>query len=276
MNAKLGNDRFWNLYNNVTQLEYHQKRWKSMGRVESGIAHQLKTGKLTEEYAQWYTKHHLFWYAREAKRVTAKAGEELVSKVADIYRELDKIDVGDVAKKTWCFMTNDDYRRQAIIKYATRQVKEFEQRKEFAHDKSDYLTSQLNNEAFSPYIPDFVAAFTMLVIEEGIVLPSLAASYLLGFLDFLSSAAIFWSKGFILRTGYTGSRIIYDYAKSAVSKSDKKRLNRWVALGVGMIPKAGHAAYPAQLYYSGVGGIMDAGAFLLYNIQQNSRFNCQG
>ena len=54
LESRIGAERYSSLLENVSSLEFHQKRWKSMRRAHRSITYQLKKGNITQEQANWY------------------------------------------------------------------------------------------------------------------------------------------------------------------------------------------------------------------------------
>ncbi len=65
---KLGDDKYLILIENIHNLENHQRKWKSMRRVDRSITYQLKKGGITPAQAAWFSQHPSMWYGREIGR----------------------------------------------------------------------------------------------------------------------------------------------------------------------------------------------------------------
>ncbi len=297
---KLGTERFWALYNNVTNLEFYQQKWKSMRRAHRSITYQLKKEKINQQQADWYFRHPYIWYGREMGRMSGEAYKKLfIDLPEELINKILSINYKEIALKAWKLISLEAYRVEVARNYISRGTDEWKSRKQLEKDQADYFHVQLKNEVASPYLADFgvhIGIIFPLSRIRYIVLPVL---YQQGTIDLETFSALTVFGGAILRTAYTGSRMLYNLAQNLNFENIKRapyatkkfikelyhstrtdgieggffytilkvlEINRMMALIIGTFPAGGNGAYPTQMAYSGSKPDRDIGAFGLYRI----------
>ena len=285
------------LSKNVNKLEFHQKKWKSMKRVDNGIIYHLKKSKISKEKADFYSKHPLQWYGREFKRLSLEGYTKLAGDLPwEIFNRITLVDYKELASKAWRFVSSQKYRTDVIRNYIGNRINIWEKRSQLKKHEANYLHNQLEREATSPYLTDFMWHISIKPVEIGfgvVVIPLLYAS---GKLDLETSIWLEVLGGSITRTAYTLSRMMYstikpdnirklpsnikqfftETYKTTVSEGFKKGsgyaigkilgIKRIIALGVGLVPTLGNAAYPLQGIYSSSTKNKELFGFMIYDI----------
>lgn len=301
LESRIGFDDLNFLSKNVNKLEFHQKKWKSMKRVDNGIIYQLKKGKISKEKANFYSKHPLQWYGKEFKRLSLGGYTKLVGDLPwEIFNRITLVDYKELASKTWRFVSSQKHKIEVIRNYIGNRIDAWEKRSQLKKHEANYLHNQLEREVTSPYLTDFMWHVSIKPVEIGFgafVIPLLYAS---GKLDLETSIWLEFWGGSITRTAYTLSRMMYstmkpnnlrklpsnieqfftETYKTTVSEGFKKGfrcaigkilgIKRIIALGVGLVPTFGNAAYPLQGIYSSFTENKELFGFMIYDISSKT------
>ncbi len=263
LTKKIGNKKYNELIKNIDLLEYHQKRWKSLKRADRGIIYQLKKEKITEKQAGWYRRHTYIWYGREMSRALLGSYYKLMGEVPfKIFNgaSLTVLNYKEITAKVWKCASSQKYRAEIARNYFLGRINEWEQRKQLKSYEADSLRVQLKSGGISAYLADFGVHMALNPAVKIIEWGGIPALYLTGIIDEKTSGILLGvslvCSGSVSRTSYTLGRLIQSYIK--------KKEKPWIALGWGIIPKVGSAAYPLQMLYSGK-EYSDLAKFILYD-----------
>ncbi len=299
LEAKLGNEKFWALYNNITQLEFHQQRWKSMKRSHRAIEYQLKTGKIDEERAQWFKEHTADWYAREIGRISWKSIDALVFKLPPkIARKMYDIDFPRILFNIDQLISNGEYRREVGRDYFLHVISDSESRKWITPEQAAYLRGLIQETNSRKYMADVGASIGIKAIEWLVVVPVGYELYRNGAISQSEFVAMLLLKGSILRSMYSFPKMSWSAYTKIKSTNDKKRflpyakefatgvgysgfwgpegvmsyvfsealkLQHATAFLAGLVPVAGALAYPLEMIYSNDKLGSDLGALAVYH-----------
>lgn len=259
LERKIGNGRYSSLYDNIIHLESHQKRWKSVKRADRSITYQLKKERITQKQADWYSKYPYLWYGREIARMSGKATNRLlVDLPLEILNKLALVDYKEVASKVWKFIISQKYRSEISRNYVEKRIDVWEERDKLQYDEANYLHAQLENEETCSYITDFGVHIVIKPVVKSIEYWGLPSLYIMGLIDEKTLGIALVSAGPVSRTLYTSGRLI----QSTIKGKEKP----WVALGTGLFPMGGNAAYPFQMIYSATEEDGNVAKFILYDI----------
>jgi len=264
---EIGVERYLSIFNNLSQLEFHQNKSKSVRRAHRSITYQLKKGKISQKQADWYFEHpdilhDSVWYGKQAAKLSWKAYNKILGDIPyEIELRLTSFDYKKAASNIWKFISSEKYRSEIAKEYVHGKINTWEQRKRLELVEANNLRTQLESEVTSSYLTDIFVHATFKLADWSII-PFASALYAYGTLDFIEVGGLVISAGPIMRTVYTGSRMVYDKLRP---NNSKKSASRLVALGIGIIPLAGNAAYPIQMIYSGSTKDRELGKFLLYD-----------
>ncbi len=244
MARQFSRDELVSLNQYIDELEQNQTRWKLLPRHHRGISYALRKNHITETEANWFkerpvrwnVKLTLSWLVRMAGAVPRGFMRAIVWLYDRNWRRL--------LRNSWLFATSQRYRTFSARRYVTRRIQSWHARGFLEMDTVNRLRNELRSDTASEYLTDFgvhLAIKPLVKTFQWWVVPSLFA---IGVIDSgLVAGAILLAGGAIARTLYTMCRLI----QSALAG---QRLP-WLALGIGVLPIVGNAAYPAQLIYHG-------------------------
>lgn len=291
---RIGEQRYAQLIENIDKLEYHQNAWKSIGRTESGINHNLKKGLIGQEQAEWYSKRPYLWYGREIVRCADYSIDKLSDLPWEVFNKVTLVDYKNVLKNVFRFIFSEEYSNAVVKRFFKNRVEEWKKRKQFSDAQKSYLFEQIDGKRTTPYFKDLMINASIKPFEYAGV-PFIAALMCAeGVLSIEESAALVFFGGSIIRTLYTGGRILLDnmgpgkdvetlskiwkfaadvyYTSVYLSLDDalkygaKRMLNseRFIALICGLAPTLGNLAYPIQMMHSASFSDREVGKFMMH------------
>ena len=255
---RLGKQIYLELLDQIDQLEHHQSRWKSLKRVDSSIQYQLKTGKISEQQAQWYSRHPAIWYRRELIRLAQKSCVKLIIHLPlKTFKLISQIQYKKLIKQFLQFIFSQSFRLSLARKYVTERGEKWLHRKQITEAEAVYLLSSLKRESTSDYLNDFSVHLGLKFFVKGLEYFLLPLLYTVGIIDELILATWLVMGGPIYRTIYTTFRAIQSIASGQEIP--------WIAFLVGLLPTVGTLAYPCQIIYSATGRRKKVAQFILYD-----------
>jgi len=258
LDQSLGEGSSAALVEKVEQLREKQTAWKSQKRYLRSIAYQLARKRIDTVQAQWYSKHPIEWYFRCAIHAVSRGPAVLAEKIGKLFGRIKALPFGKMAYGFWKFGTSQKYRTQTGRNLVAMRIDAWQERGQLTDDQAAELRAHLESEDASVYITDFavhVAIKPIIKTFEWWVAPMLFAA---GVIEKEMLLLIIASGGSIGRTGYTLYRLMRAFVKG--------RERPWVALGVGLFPVVGNAAYPLQIVYSGIGKGHFLAQFIVYDL----------
>jgi len=223
----------------VLELETQQNAWRSIPRHRRGIEYERTRGRLTETQVAYYATRPLRWTARVVVMAVPRVARKAVSLAGRGWRAVRRIPVRRLAYKTGLFSISQRYRWHVAQAYVRRGIHDWVERGFLDHAAAATVRRQVREDDASAYLTDFgvhLAIKPVVKLIEWWLMPTL---WMLGVIGDATLAVALISGGMIGRTAYTSGRLIQ-------ASLHGQRLP-WVALGVGLLPVVGNAAYPAQL-----------------------------
>jgi hypothetical protein len=240
--AALGPAALDELEARIDRLAHHQSRWRALDRAEAGIAYQLAKGRLSGPQAEYFRRHRLRWYTREAWRAAGKlAAFELAVPVA-VWGYISSISPRAIARNVWHFVSSPDYRTEIARNYVEGRIGAWHDRAQLTDEDAGRLRRELARNESATYLTDFGAHLGMKATFQTLELTVLAALAAAGMIGIAFVAIIIALDGLIYRSVYT----LYRMAQAAAARQPLP----WLALLVGLVPLLGSLAYPAQMVYS--------------------------
>ena len=257
LEQKLGRDRCSRLRTRIDELESRQRRWKALRLGHRSVEYQRVTGRITPEQAAWYSKRLPQWYGRELLRGSSLAVTEAGRLLGRGLRLLAPINLSRAARVAWRLLTSQDYRTATARIYVTRRIRAWKRRGQLTADEAALLRRHLRSEEASSYLTDFgmhlaIKPFVK-TVQWGIVPPLLAG----GMLNPVAGVILLIGGGMLGRTAYTSYRIAHATVRGEARP--------WVALGAGLLPVVGNAAYPIQIVCTGADRDAKLAQFILYS-----------
>ncbi len=255
---KLGSQKCDDILENVFQLEYHQKKWKLMKRIDRSIQYQLKKGAINGQQAQWYAEHQLFWYGRELLKIIIKLVYKLfIDLPIAIINKLVKIPYLKFLYQLCKFISSHRYRSNIARNYLANRIESWRERKQLMNEEANSLLQQLKQESTSDYLNDFSVHLGIKIFVKVIEYLLVPLLYVLGLIDEFVFITWLIIGGPVYRTIYTSWRIL----QAAVNEHEIP----WIAFCVGLIPTLGMLAYPCQIIYSAKGKKKKIAQFIIYD-----------
>ncbi|MGI0486745.1 hypothetical protein ACN4EK_14995 [Pantanalinema rosaneae CENA516] len=258
---RLGQPQYAAIENYTDRLAQHQTAWKTMRGVEQSIQYQLKTGKLSQQQADWYTRHLLAWYGREAIRAVKKIAHKLLFLVIKLPlrlgQRLRRIPYLNLLKHAWKTLTSQRYRLTVVRNSIHNRINVWQERQQLTDAEANFLIDRLQQERSSHYLVDlsvYLAIKVIILLFEISVLPLLLAK---GIINEVTFGLFFFIDGPIFRSVYT----IYRMIQSAIAGCEIP----WVAFLVGLIPLIGNLGYACQVIYSTAGKQAKVARFIVYD-----------
>ncbi|MEA5506070.1 hypothetical protein VB735_23730 [Halotia wernerae UHCC 0503] len=258
LEEKLGNQEFSQLLEYIPHLEYHQKKWKSLKRINRSILYQLHKGDLSQQQGDWYLNYPLFWYGRELGRIILLILNTLaINLPLKIFNKLRKIPYTTLVKQFFNFFYSQSYRLKVARDYVKTRIRYWQKRKQIKTEEAEYLYNRLSSENASDYLNDFSVHFGIKLFVKSLEFLLVPFLYSLGLIN--ETIVILWliMGGPIYRTIYTIFRMI--------QLAKKSQEIPWIAFIVGLFPTFGTLAYPCQMIYSAVGKQEKVAQFIVYD-----------
>jgi len=241
--------------------EHHQRKWKSLKRIQKSILYQLSKNKITQEQADWYSNHQLQWLSKELGRLLKKAFIKVFYKLPlKVIKILVSIKYWTILKNTFRFIFIGKYRKASVEELIKSRIAEWEDRGQLKTKHADYFRDQAEHESTSPYLADFIILIGLKPLTNVIELVLLPALYAAGIINEATLAIGVTLGGVIYRTMYTLGKMIYEKVLPVEEHP------RWIALIIGLIPTFGNLAYPTQMVYSASSKSKELAEFLMYDI----------
>ncbi len=253
----LGAVRLEAIESNIDLLERHQDRWRSLPRVARGIEYRRCKGEISDEQAAWYREHALCWYGREARKGLRRSAALGLRVVLGGLRRVRQFDYFRAVRSVWHYMTSQRYRSRIAHLYIDFKIARWKRRGQLSTEEADVISELLHQEAVGSYITDFgvhVAMKPPIKLAQWVVVPMLFAVGLI-------PAAI---AGLLIAFGGTISRTVYTLGRMAMAVVRREPLP-WIALGVGLLPVVGNAAYPIQIVRAGAAREGKLAGFIVYD-----------
>ncbi len=241
----------------VEELDRQQHAWRSIPRHRRGIAYELSRQRLSPERAEWYGSRPMRWAARAVLAGATRGARGLIRRAARGIDWLRRLDLRHLGRGAWRFAASQRYRAHVARMIVLTRLRGWSERRFLDRGTVRQLRGQLRHDDDASYITDFgvhLAIKPLIKPLQWFALPPLVA---LGVLDPAAAAFLWVTGGLIGRTLYTAGRF--------VQASLRRQRRPWLALGVGLLPVVGNAAYPAQLLYCSTEETDSLARFILYD-----------
>lgn len=254
----LTQERYDQMLQHVDLLQTHQQNWMQLRRHERSIGYALAKNQLTEQRADYWRKRPIRWTARLVAVSAFSGAKKILSKSVDVARSIINLNWGGYARSTAGFCVSQRYREHIARRFVARRIQSWRKRGAITADTARRFRTTLKSDYSSTYITDFgvhVAIKPFVKSLEYGLMPALFAAELVNGPTVVIFAA---AGGIVARTAYTTGRLIQSIYRN--------RPQPWVALGVGILPIVGNAAYPAQYLYHSQQHGLGLSRFILYDL----------
>ncbi len=241
----------------VDNLECSQRHWKSMPRYRRSISQELARERITARQAEHYRGRPWSWQVRLGWTGAARCTARLSALIRRLPAWLAGLKFRRLTARVWRFSTSQRYRERLARTFVAARLNRWAERGFLDRQEVARLRRQLRRDETSAYITDFVVHLMIkapIKAAQWLLIPPALA---LGWLDVTSAAFLLLTGGFIGRTLYTCARVAQAFAAG--------QRRPWVALGFGLLPVVGNAAYPAQLLQGSTERSGDLARFILYD-----------
>jgi hypothetical protein len=233
------------LLRDVDRLEHHQTRWKSLTRIQRALRSTVAAGRMTPERAWAWRKRPMRFQLWMALGAASRAARKAWAAVRRVPGFLLRLPYGRGLKSFGRFLVSQRYRAHLSRRLVAGRIRSWHRRGALGESERRRLRRELHQEETSAYVTDFgvhlmVKPFVK-VLQWGVV-PALMVA---GTASQAVGAALIVGGGPLVRTVYTSGRLLQAWAR--------RKPRPWIALGVGVFPVIGNAAYPAQLAGSSLG-----------------------
>jgi hypothetical protein len=144
LERELEREKYWELLDYIQKLKNHQKKWKSLKRLERAIYSQLKQGKISQAQADRYFDNPLLWYIKEFKKVIVKSCKKLFIELpVKIFNKLSRIDYLGLIKKFWKLLFSRRYRLKIAKDHVTARINAWQHRKQLTSEEAEDLFNRL-------------------------------------------------------------------------------------------------------------------------------------
>ncbi|MGB5194764.1 MAG: hypothetical protein WBN70_17400 [Polyangiales bacterium] len=245
------------LIDQVEELDFRQKRWKTLPRPARSVGYREARGDLSEEEAAWYRERPLRWYLREAvrsiRRIPGSLGRRArrtLQRIAALRWRLAPASVGR-------FLWSQQHRARLARIYTEQRIDTWVERRQMSSADASFLRTHLDQEDSATFATDFCVHIAIKPFVKAVEYWVCPILYALGFLTEGGLALAMLTAGPIARSIYTGGRI--------VQNSLRRKERPWTALCVGTLPVIGNFAFPIQFLRSSRAEDDDLARFLLYD-----------
>ncbi|MCX7594341.1 MAG: hypothetical protein N2235_11360 [Fischerella sp.] len=258
LEENFGSEKYEEILEYIFKLQHHQKKWKSMRRVDRSIQYQLKKGAIDEQQAQWYSEHPLVWYGRELMKIIGQFAYKFFMELPiAIVNKLVKIPYVQIFYQFWKFLSSHCYRSSLARRYIANRIKSWQDRKQLKNEESESLLEYLEQDNSSDYLNDFGVHLGIKIFIKAIEYLLVPLLYLVGLIDEFIFITWLILGGPIYRTIYTSWRIL----QAAIARQEIP----WIAFFVGLFPTFGILAYPCQIIYLAQGRKKKIAQFIVYD-----------
>ncbi len=257
LEAAIGRERLTAMTERIDGLEAHQHAWRSLPRVQRSIRYRLGQRRITREQADWYGEWPLRWYARELRLGLASGSRQLIRLARRAALAVVRFDYPGALRAVWRYMISQRYRSRLAHDYVALHIDQWERRGQLSAAEAGHLGEALRREAVGSYITDFgvhIAIKPFIKLLQWGILPVLFAAGLIGPV----------ALALLITFGGMMGRTLYTLGRTVVAALEGERLP-WIALAAGIVPVAGNAAYPLQIFYLGTEREGKLAGFVVYD-----------
>ncbi|MDX1496239.1 MAG: hypothetical protein R3352_01665 [Salinisphaeraceae bacterium] len=253
----VGGERYDGLLKLTIELAEQQNIWRGQRRAHRSIEYQRCKDRITEEQAEYYKRHVLFWYGREAGRALAAVPRNLLKLPFGLIQLLGRIRPMPALRAVGKLLVSQRHREIVARLYTAQRIERWEHRGHINESEGRFLHGLLESKDDSAYITDFgmhIAIKPFVKFFTWGIVPALMASQVV---SLPVGGVLMVFGGMIGRTIYTSYRII----GATFSGGERP----WVALFAGFLPVLGNAAFPIQILASGTERDGKLAQFIVYD-----------
>lgn len=246
------------MFDEVDRLADHQRRWKNRGRLALSLQYAERRGHITEDEADFYSKHPWRWYWRLSRTALVRSPGAIAKLAARLYRRLVPHSLATLGRMAGRFLFSQRWRTRWASQVIRNRVRSWERRRQLSAEESRHLVTHVRSEEATAYLTDFgihLAIKAPVKIVEWLIFPTLFA---VGMISEMTLLIALVSGGALGRTAYTLGRLI--------QASFRGRERPWVALAWGLLPVVGNGAYPMQILYTSTERDHDVAKFILIDL----------
>jgi hypothetical protein len=256
--SRLGDARYHAMLDDCERLAQHQRGWRDMSRLERSLAYALSRGRIDEAQAEHYRRRPELWYTRLIATGVTKGVGKVFRKLGALISKFSFDWLDRQLVLVTRFLFSQKYRARVGRVLVLHRIASWQRRGQLTPAEAAYLRAHVKSDEGTVYITDFgihLAIKPPIKFFEWAVVPALVAG---GVMSPWLGAAIIASGGMVGRTAYTLGRLI--------QMAMRGREKPWVALGVGVLPVVGNAAYPCQIIYTSTERDHQVAQFILYDL----------
>lgn len=245
------------LIDEVEELDFRQKRWKTLPRVARSVGYREARGDLSEERAAWYRTRPGRWYLRECGRAVRRLPGVIGRRAKRAFARLAAIPWRSAPRSVVQFLWSQTHRADLARRYTEQRIDAWLERRQLSSNDARFLKSHLDQEDSATFATDFCIHIAIKPFVKGFEYWVCPLLYALGFLSEGWLALAMLTAGPVARSLYTGGRIVQN------TMQGKER--PWTALAVGTVPVVGNFAFPIQFLRSSRTEEDELARFLLYD-----------
>lgn len=242
----------------VAALGNAQWEWRSLGRHGRGVESHLVTGKLSSDAAATFRGRPLRWSVHLASQAARSVFRRVGSRCRAAWSRVSLSGSLRALASYGAFFASRSRRRRWASHHVRRRILDWRRRGMLSPETAGAVRASMNTDVASEYVADFgvhLAIKPAVKVLTWLVLPLLALS---GLADHWTLVGLLAFSGALGRTVYTGGRTL----QAALGR----RPCPWVALGIGVLPVIGNAAFPIQLLAATRGRRGLVARFLVHDI----------
>jgi hypothetical protein len=240
LRAHLGDHAAAVLRRDVEALAASQKRWRALNRHGRSLTSHLVAGDITDEQARFYRTRPARWLGRLTVRACARGAVGSARAAGRGLRSLAPRRVL-VGLGRWArFFSSASVRARWARLYARGRAADWCERGFLSRPAAQEVRRAVAICEDATYLSDFAVH---LAIKPGIKLLVWGLVPLLGLFGVIGSWGLI---AFLAVYGGAVGRTVYSLGRTVRALARGRRAP-WLALGVGMLPMVGNAAYPLQL-----------------------------
>ena len=258
LEAALGRDNYQQLLDDTRQLRMAQDRWHDAGRLERGINCWVARGRLSPEEAEWYVQKPVRWTCRLAREGFTRGARCIPRIVRWAWSWVRPRVLLHSAAVCGRFISSQDWRSRFAGFVIRRRIRSWKQRRQLSPEQARHLSTHARSDEATTYLTDFgmhVAIKLPVKFTEWIVFPALFAAGMISETLLILGIAC---GGMVARSLYT----LWRMGQAFIHGCERP----WIALGVGVLPVVGNAAYPAQILWTSGSRDHDVARFILVDI----------
>ncbi len=235
-------EREWDaLLDNIDELEDRQRSWKSLRRHQKSITSHHAKGAIERDEAKAYWDRPVAWLGKLVIRQVKKLPNRAVRAARWLGKRLAPRPLTAAVSRLLKFLGSQRVRTRWAHAFVRRRLIFWRKRGFLGRESAHAIRASLSEHRAAESIADFGVHLAIKPTVKLLVWGLVPALYATGVISSSGlTAFLILGGGAIGRTLYTSWRCIQSIGTP--------RPAPWVALGAGVIPVFGNAAYPLQLF----------------------------